>query len=89
MFFTIGLSQIYPNPFNPSTVISYQLPVSSNVTLTIYDLLGREVTTLVDEYRPAGSYEVEFSAKGLSSGVYLYKLTAGEFSQIRKMLLLK
>jgi len=84
------LNQNYPNPFNPSTVISYYLPVSSNVSLRVYDLLGREVATLVDEYKPAGIYEVEFFAKGGSaSGVYFYKLQAGSFIQTKKMLLLK
>ena len=95
----ILLHQNYPNPFNPSTVIGYQLPVSGNVTLKIYDVLGNEVTTLVDEYKPAGRYEVEFSAKGgsasggdafnLSSGVYLYKLRSGNFSQTKKLILMK
>ncbi|MBK9096982.1 MAG: T9SS type A sorting domain-containing protein [bacterium] len=83
------LSQNYPNPFNPSTVIGYQLPVSGNVTLKVYDSLGREVATLVDEYVVAGSYEIEFDASKLSSGVYLYKLTAGNFTNSKKLLLLK
>ena len=69
------LEQNYPNPFNPSTVISYQLPVSSDVTLKVYDVLGNEVATLVNEEKSAGSYEVEFSADGLTSGIYFYKLT--------------
>ena len=84
-----SLEQNYPNPFNPSTVISYQLPVSTNVTLKVYDLLGREVATLVDESKPAGSYEVEFDASQLSSGVYLYKLTTGEYTAAKKLMLLK
>ena len=83
------LEQNYPKPFNPSTVIGYQLPVSSDIILKVYDLLGREVAALVDEYKPAGSYEVEFDASRLSSGVYLYKLTAGEFSSVKKLMLLK
>ncbi|MBE0570027.1 MAG: T9SS type A sorting domain-containing protein [Ignavibacteriaceae bacterium] len=84
------LEQNYPNPFNPSTKISWQSPVSSWQTLKVYDMLGREVATLVDEYRPAGSYEVEFSAKsGLKSGVYFYTLRAGEFVQTKKMILIK
>jgi|GEM_PF-574665 len=62
--YSFNLEQNYPNPFNPSTVISYQLPVSGNVSLKVYDVLGNEVATLVDEYKPAGEYEVEFSAKG-------------------------
>jgi poly(3-hydroxybutyrate) depolymerase len=84
-----SLSQNYPNPFNPKTVIGYQLPVSSNVTLKVYDLLGREVATLVDEYKPAGSYNATFYAGSLSSGVYLYKLTAGDFIQTKKLILMK
>lgn len=83
------LEQNYPNPFNPTTTISWQSPVSSHLTLKVYDLPGREVATLVDEYKPAGQYEVAFNAIGLSSGIYLYKLTAGEFVQTKKLLLLK
>jgi photosystem II stability/assembly factor-like uncharacterized protein len=94
-----SLSQNYPNPFNPSTVISYQLPVIGFVTLKVYDILGREVATLVNEEKPAGEYEVEFSAKGgsasggdaynLPSGIYFYQLKAGQYSETRKMILLK
>jgi Secretion system C-terminal sorting domain len=83
------LSQNYPNPFNPSTKISWQSPVGSWQTLKVYDMLGREVATLVDEYRPAGNYEVEFSATTLSSGIYFYKIQAGEFVSVRKMVLQK
>jgi hypothetical protein len=83
------LSQNYPNPFNPKTVISYQLPVGSNVALKVFDLLGREVATLVDEYNPAGSYEVNFNAKELSSGIYFYTMNAGSFVQTKKMILLR
>jgi hypothetical protein len=83
------LDQNYPNPFNPSTVISYQLPVSSNVTLNVYDLLGNEVATLVDEYKPAGKYNIEFSAAGLTSGIYFYGLKTGEYASTKKMLLIK
>jgi hypothetical protein len=83
------LFQNYPNPFNPSTVISYQLPVNSIVTLKVYDLLGREVATLVDEYKPAGRYEVEFDAGNLASGSYFYKLQAGEFIETKKLILMK
>ncbi len=84
-----SLSQNYPNPFNPSTVISYQISVNSKVTLKIYDVLGREVAVLVNEYQPAGNYEVEFNAKGLSSGVYYYRIESGNFSDTKKMILLK
>jgi len=83
------LSQNFPNPFNPATKISWQSPVSSHQTLKVYDWLGNEVVTLVDEYRAAGRYEVEFNADKLSSGIYFYKLNAGSFTQIKKMILLK
>jgi photosystem II stability/assembly factor-like uncharacterized protein len=83
------LKQNYPNPFNPSTVINYQLPVSGDVTLKVYDVLGNEIATLVNEEKPAGSYEVEFNASELSSGIYFYKLQAGDFVETKKMILLK
>jgi hypothetical protein len=88
------LYQNYPNPFNPNTVISYQLPVTSSVTLKVYDILGNEVATLVNEEKQPGVYEVEFNnhsdeGQNLSSGIYIYKLTAGDFISIKKMLLLK
>ena len=83
------LSQNYPNPFNPKTFISYQLPVSSEVILVIYDELGNEITTLVNENKSVGSYSVEFDASSLSNGVYFYRLQAGSFVQTRKMILLK
>ena len=84
-----SLEQNYPNPFNPSTVISYQLPIAGLVTLRVFDLLGNEVATLVNEYRTAGSYEVEFNASLLSSGVYFYKLSTGSFTQTKKLILMK
>jgi hypothetical protein len=83
------LEQNYPNPFNPSTVISYQLPVNSMVSLKIYDILGNEIATLVNEEKPAGSYEVEFKAATLPSGIYFYQLKAGAYSETKKMILLK
>ena len=83
------LSQNYPNPFNPVTVIGYQLPVIGFVSLKVFDVLGNEVATLVDEFKPAGRYEVEFNASGLSSGAYFYKLRADNFIQTKKLLLLK
>ena len=83
------LFQNYPNPFNPSTTISWQSPTSSHQTLKIYDLLGNEVATLVDEFLPTGTYKVNFDASGLSSGIYFYKLQAGTILQTRKMILLK
>jgi len=84
-----SLSQNYPNPFNPITVISYQLAVNSSVTLKVFDVLGNEVATLVNEEKPAGEYEIEFDASEIGSGVYFYILRAGEFVQSKKMLLLK
>lgn len=81
------LNQNYPNPFNPTTVISYQLPENGFVTLKIYDVLGKEITTLVNEYKEAGYYEASFDASSLSSGVYFYKLQAGNFVTTKKMLL--
>ncbi|BDQ02280.1 MAG: hypothetical protein KatS3mg037_0855 [Ignavibacterium sp.] len=84
-----SLEQNYPNPFNPTTVISWQSPVGSHQTLKIYDVLGNEVATLVDEYREAGRFKVEFYASNLASGLYFYKLTAGNYSATRKMILMK
>ena len=91
------LGQNYPNPFNPATVISYQLPVSSVVALRVYDLLGREVVTLVNEQKAAGTYQAAFAATGLSSGVYFYRLEArqtegeqaGSFVQTKMLVLMK
>ena len=84
-----ALLQNYPNPFNPSTVIGYQLSTVSNVTLKIYDVLGREVKILVDERQPAGTHSATFNAASLPSGVYFYRLQAGSFSETKKLLLLK
>jgi hypothetical protein len=83
------LEQNYPNPFNPLTVIRYQLPVESKVTLKIYNILGKEVTTVVDEQKAAGSHRVEVRNDGLASGVYFYKLQAGAFADVKKMVLMK
>ncbi len=84
-----ALEQNHPNPFNPSTKISWQSPVASHQTLKVYDILGNEVATLVDEFREAGKYEMNFDASRLASGVYIYKLQAGDFVSSKKMLLLK
>jgi hypothetical protein len=84
-----SLSQNYPNPFNPSTTISYQLPVTSNVTLKIYDILGSEVATLVNQEQSVGNYKVDFNASHLSSGIYFYQVKAGSFVQTKKMILIK
>jgi hypothetical protein len=86
---TYSLDQNYPNPFNPSTVISYQLPVSGLVSLKVYDVLGNEVITLVNQEKPVGNYEVNFNASSLASGIYYYQLRAGSFVQTKKMLYLK
>jgi hypothetical protein len=96
------LKQNYPNPFNPSTKIRYAIPLLGGarggfVTLKVYNLLGNEVVTLLNEYKPAGNYEVEFSARGrqavgsqqMANGIYYYKLTVGNYSETKKMLLLR
>jgi len=84
-----ALDSNYPNPFNPTTNISYQLPKASNVTLTVYDMLGKEVAELVNENKSVGIYNVNFNASNLPSGIYFYKIQAGDFTDIRKMLLMK
>ncbi len=86
---SFSLYQNYPNPFNPTTVIKYSLPVASKVKLEIYNLVGQKIATLVDKKQSAGSHTVDFNAANLASGVYLYKITAGSFSAVRKMVLLK
>jgi len=88
------LSQNYPNPFNPSTVIEYSIPTDvrgemQEVRLMVYDILGKEVATLVNESQSAGNYKVEFNASNLSSGVYFYRLESGNFKQIKKLMLIK
>ena len=83
------LNQNYPNPFNPSTTISWQSPVSGMQTLKIYDVLGKEVATLVNEFKAAGKHEINFDASNLSSGVYFYQLKVENFSTIKKLMLVK
>lgn len=83
------LKQNYPNPFNPITIINWQLPESKFVALKIYDVLGNEIASLINEEKPAGNFEVEFNASALSSGIYYYKLVAGDFVDVKKMILLK
>jgi hypothetical protein len=83
------LRQNYPNPFNPSTTIEFTIPKTGFVTLIIYDILGKKVATLVSETLTAGSYEYQWDASGLASGVYFYRLEAGQFSQTKKLLLLR
>ena len=83
------LEQNFPNPFNPSTTIKYQLPTDSDVSLKVYEIVGNEVALLVNEFKAAGSYEVTFDANKLSSGIYFYKITAGSFINTKKMILLR
>lgn len=83
------LNQNYPNPFNPTTTISYSIPMTSNVSLKIFNVVGREVATLVNESKSAGSYSINFNASGLSSGVYFYQLTTASFSATKKFILVK
>jgi len=83
------LFQNFPNPFNPTTTIRYQIPTTELVKLKIYDLLGREMKTLVNEEKTVGNYEIEFDARELTSGIYFYRLQTGDFVQTKKMLLLK
>ena len=91
--YNYALEQNYPNPFNPSTVINYSIPVDGNVELTVYNILGSEVAVLVNEFKEAGNYSVEFSTEdlksSLGSGVYIYTLKSGSFTQTRKMVILK
>jgi hypothetical protein len=91
-----ALEQNYPNPFNPSTTIRFSLPVAGHVSLIVYDILGKEVATLVNEERPAGTYNQIFDPASpggrmgpLASGVYVYRLVAGSFNQTKRLILLK
>lgn len=84
-----SLDQNYPNPFNPATTIAFSLPEESDVRLVIYDMLGRQVATLVDETKSAGSYDVTFNAGNLASGTYIYRLQAGDNLKTRTMTLVK
>ena len=83
------LYQNYPNPFNPSTKINYSIPESGIVTIKIYDILGKEIQTLVNEFKQAGSYEAEFYGKDLPSGVYFVRMESGDFRDIKRMVLIK
>lgn len=83
------LEQNFPNPFNPTTKIQYQLPQDARVTLKVYDILGSEVATLVNEEQEAGYKEVQFNGNGIASGMYVYRLTAGDFISTKKMMVLK
>jgi len=83
------LYQNYPNPFNPSTYISFDLPRNVKVKVSVYDVLGRLVKVLVDGEMPAGKHRIEFRGDGLPSGVYFYRLEAGDFMDVKKMMLIK
>jgi hypothetical protein len=83
------LHQNYPNPFNPATSLRFDLPTAGHVKLVVFDVLGREVATLLNEMVPAGSHDMTFNASGLSSGVYFYRLQAGDFVETKTLLLLK
>jgi hypothetical protein len=83
------LEQNYPNPFNNSTVIKYSVPHTSNVVIKVFDILGNEIETLINEEKPAGTYELTWYAEGLPSGIYFYRLQAGSFVETKKMILLK
>ena len=83
------LDQNFPNPFNPNTTISWQSPEGIHQTIKIFDVLGNEIATVVDEYKQVGNYEIEFNASNLPSGVYFYQLKAGSFINTKKMILLK
>lgn len=84
-----ALSQNYPNPFNPSTTFRYSIPQTSKVAIKVYDILGKEIATLIDEEKSVGTYELKWNAQKFSSGIYFYQLVAGEFIQTKKMLLIK
>lgn len=84
-----NLGQNYPNPFNPTTKIAFNIPKTSNASLIVYDVLGEKVVTLADEKLNAGSYEIDFNASNLASGTYFYRLTAGDFIETKKMILMR
>jgi hypothetical protein len=84
-----ALHQNYPNPFNPSTVISYQIPTSAFVRLRVFDVLGNEVASLINKEQHAGYYNVTFNANNLTSGIYFYRLEAGNYSETKKLILIK
>ncbi|HSW53723.1 MAG TPA: T9SS type A sorting domain-containing protein [Ignavibacteriaceae bacterium] len=86
---TFALEQNYPNPFNPATTISYQLPTEGQVSIKVFDMLGNEVATLVNEIKTAGEHQVEFNAGAIASGIYFYRLQAGSFVETKRMMLMK
>ena len=86
---TYSLKQNYPNPFNPSTQIKFSIVNNERISFKVYDILGKEVATLVNEVKPAGDYNIRFDASRLASGVYIYQIKAGSFIKSHKMILLK
>ena len=86
---TFALKQNYPNPFNPSTIFKYSIPTQSKVIIKVFDILGNEIETLVNEEKPVGEYESTWNAANLPSGVYFYQLKSGKFIQTKKMILLR
>ena len=86
---TYSLAQNFPNPFNPSTRIYFSIPSQSKVELKVYNLLGQEIATLVNEVKPAGLHNVRFNGASVASGVYIYRLVAGDFTSVKKMVLVK
>jgi uncharacterized protein YdaL len=84
-----SLSQNFPNPFNPVTVINFQIPKSGLTQMKVYDVTGRLIKTLVNEFKTSGYYKIEFDASSLASGVYFYKLTSGNYSSVKKLVVLK
>ena len=89
MPFQFSLKQNFPNPFNPNTKINYSIPYQSNVKIKIFDILGKEIETIVNEEKQSGTYELSWNAGNLPGGVYFYQLRAGSFTQTKKMILLK
>jgi hypothetical protein len=86
---TFAISQNYPNPFNPTTAINYDIPQRTFVSVKIYDVLGREVAQIVNEVKQPGRYSVRFDGTNMSSGAYFYSITAGNFHQVKRMVLVK
>ncbi|MDR3628093.1 MAG: T9SS type A sorting domain-containing protein, partial [Ignavibacteriaceae bacterium] len=84
-----AINQNYPNPFNPCTVIEYQVPVNGNVTVKVYDILGKEISTLVNGFKNKGKYTISFNGTSLTSGIYICKIQAGNYSKSIKMILMK
>ena len=84
-----SLKQNFPNPFNPTTTIRYSIPKAVHITIKVYNIIGQLVATLIDEYKQAGNYEIKFNGSNLSSGVYFYRMQAGNFVEVKKLILLK